>query len=122
VPWTAARWRFRDGNIEGLFNIELQIGVFKSMMARGDVVAKSATRQVCVTLWEGGMINQPTLWPQSLKDEMRMKLALESLEKENRGLKELVVRLSKTVLRNIVDGKPVNLSKKYRRSLKDSPQ
>ena len=97
--------------MEDLYNIELQIGVVKSMMARDEGVAKSATRQVCVTLWEGGMINQPTLWPQSLRDEMRMKLALESLEQENRGLKELVVRLSETVLRNIVDGKPVNLSK-----------
>lgn len=55
--------------------------------------------------------SQPTLWPQSLKDEMRMKLVLESLEKENKGLKELVVRLSETVLRNIVEAKPVNLSK-----------
>jgi hypothetical protein len=35
------------------------------------------------------------MWPQSLEDETRMKLALESLENENKGLKEeLVVRLS----------------------------
>jgi len=48
--------------------------------------------------------SEPTLWPQSLKDdlkdEMRKKLALESLEKENKSLKELVVRLSETILRN----------------------
>jgi hypothetical protein len=56
--------------------------------------------------------SQPTLWPQSLDDEMRMKLALETLEKENKGLRELVVRLSETVLRNIVEAKPVHLSKK----------
>jgi hypothetical protein len=64
---------------------------------------------------EEGMIteqSQPTLWPQSPEDEMRMKLALESLEKENKGLKELVVRLSETVLRNVVEAKPVDLSKK----------
>jgi len=55
--------------------------------------------------------SQPTLWPQGLHDETRMKLAIESLQKENRGLRELVVRLSETVLRNIVEAKPVNLSK-----------
>jgi hypothetical protein len=55
--------------------------------------------------------NEPTLWPESLKDEMRMKLALESLETENKRLKEMVVRLSEIVLRNIVEAKPVNLSK-----------
>ena len=44
---------------------------------------------------------QPTLWPQSLRDEMRMKVALDSLENENRRLKELVVRLSETILRNV---------------------
>ena len=55
--------------------------------------------------------SQPTLWPQSLNDEMRMKLALESLEKENKRLKEMVVQLSEIVLRNVVEAKPVNLSK-----------
>jgi|ERR1700737_2760836 len=35
------------------------------------------------------------------KDKMRMKLAIESLERENKRLKELVVRLSETVLRDI---------------------
>lgn len=49
--------------------------------------------------------SQPTFWPLNLKEEMRMKLALESLEKENKGLKELVVRLSETVLRNVVEAK-----------------
>lgn len=44
---------------------------------------------------------QPTLWPQSLRDELRMKLAIDSLEKENKRLKELVVRLSETILRNV---------------------
>jgi hypothetical protein len=55
--------------------------------------------------------SQPTLWLQSQKDERRMKLALESLEKENKGRKELVVRLSETALGNVVEAKPVNLSK-----------
>ena len=55
--------------------------------------------------------SRPTLWPESLTDEMRMKLALESLEKENKRLKEMVVRLSEIVLRNVVEAKPVNLSK-----------
>jgi hypothetical protein len=32
-----------------------------------------------------------------------MKLALIALERENKGLKELVVRLSETVLRNIFE-------------------
>ena len=44
---------------------------------------------------------QPTLLPQSLEDEMRMKRALHFLEKENKGLKELVVRLSETILRHV---------------------
>jgi hypothetical protein len=77
---------------------------------------QSGTRQGWLRHFvEEGMItdhhSQPTLWPQSLEDEMRMKLALESLEKENKGLKELVVRLSETILRNVVEAKPVNLSK-----------
>ena len=55
--------------------------------------------------------SQPTLWPESLNDETAMKLALESLKKENKRLKEMVVRLSEIVLRNIVEAKPVNLSK-----------
>jgi hypothetical protein len=55
--------------------------------------------------------SRPTLWPQGLNDEMKIKLALESLEKENKRLKEMVVRLSEIVLRNIVEAKPVNLSK-----------
>jgi hypothetical protein len=55
--------------------------------------------------------SQPTLWPERLHDETRMKLVIESLQKENKGLRELVVRLSETVLRNIVDAKPLNLSK-----------
>lgn len=46
----------------------------------------------------------PTLWSQS-DGETRTKLALESLKKENRELKELVVRLSETVLRRVVGGK-----------------
>ncbi len=54
---------------------------------------------------------QPTLWPQSPDDEMGMKLTLETLQKENRDLKELVVRLSETVLRNVVEARPVKLSK-----------
>jgi hypothetical protein len=53
--------------------------------------------------------SNPTLWPQGLNDEVRMKL--EALEKENSVLKELVVRLSETVLRNLPQGRPINLSK-----------
>jgi hypothetical protein len=48
---------------------------------------------------------QPTLWPLSLQEERQMKLHLETLEKENQGLKDLVVRLSECVLRNVVDAK-----------------
>jgi len=48
--------------------------------------------------------DRPTLWPQSLKDEARMRLALESAQSENRRLKDLVVRLSEMILRNILDG------------------
>jgi hypothetical protein len=43
----------------------------------------------------------PTLWSMSLDDEVRMKLALEGLENENRRLKDLVISLSETILRNI---------------------
>lgn len=71
------------------------------------MATKNATRQIALLCGEDGMIterSEPTLWPQSLKDdlkdEMRKKLALESLEKENKSLKELVVRLSETILRN----------------------
>jgi hypothetical protein len=53
--------------------------------------------------------SHPTLWPQGLNDEVRMKL--EALEKENSVLKELVVRLSETVLRNLPETRPINLSK-----------
>jgi len=45
-----------------------------------------------------------TLIPRG-QDEVRTKLALEALEKENRGLKELVVRLSETVIRHVAQGK-----------------
>jgi len=43
----------------------------------------------------------PSFWPQSPDDEMRMRGALRSLEKENMELKELVVRLSETILRYV---------------------
>ena len=46
----------------------------------------------------------PALQPRS-EDDIRTKLTLEALEKENRGLKELVIRLSETVLRRVVEGK-----------------
>ena len=36
---------------------------------------------------------------------------IEQIKKENKGLKELVVRLSEIVLGNIVEAKPVRLSK-----------
>jgi hypothetical protein len=57
--------------------------------------------------------HQPTLWPQSPDHKRGMKLTLETLQKENKGLKELVVRLSEIFLRNIVEAKPVRLSKNY---------
>jgi len=44
----------------------------------------------------------PSLWPQSLDDEVRMRAAFEVLEKENRFLKDLVIRLTETVLRSVV--------------------
>jgi hypothetical protein len=48
--------------------------------------------------------SSPTLWP-SYDDETREKLAFESLEKENRRLKNIVVCLSETILRNLVEAK-----------------
>ena len=48
--------------------------------------------------------SSPTLWP--LHDEdIRAKLAFECLEEENRRLKDIVVCLSATILRNIVETK-----------------
>jgi hypothetical protein len=46
----------------------------------------------------------PTLWHSTSDDEVRMKLALECLEEENRKLRDIVVNLSETILRNIVHG------------------
>lgn len=48
--------------------------------------------------------SSPTLWPLH-EEEIRGKLALEFLEEENRRLKEIVVCLSATILRNIVEVK-----------------
>ena len=48
--------------------------------------------------------SSPTLWA-SYDDETRAKLAFESLEKENRRLKNIVVCLSETILRNLVEAK-----------------
>jgi len=48
--------------------------------------------------------SSPTLWPLN-DDEIRAKLAIECLEEENRRLKDIVVRLSATILRNIVEAK-----------------
>jgi len=48
--------------------------------------------------------NSPTLWPLH-DDEIRAKLAFECLEEENRRLKDVVVCLSATILRNIVEAK-----------------
>jgi hypothetical protein len=45
--------------------------------------------------------SSPTLWPLH-DDEVRAKLAFESLEEENRRLKDIVVCLSATILRNLV--------------------
>lgn len=41
----------------------------------------------------------PTLWPLCSRDEMRMMLAIQACEEENRYLKTLVVTLSEIVLR-----------------------
>jgi hypothetical protein len=46
--------------------------------------------------------SSPTLWPLH-DDEIRAKLAFECLEEENRRLKDIVVCLSATILRNIVE-------------------
>jgi hypothetical protein len=43
----------------------------------------------------------PTLWPLH-DDEIRAKLAFECLEEENRRLKDIVLCLSATILRNLV--------------------
>jgi hypothetical protein len=43
----------------------------------------------------------PTLWPPSLNDEVRMRAAFEVLEKENKLLKDLVIRLTETVLKSV---------------------
>ena len=43
----------------------------------------------------------PTFWPLSPDDEMQMTVAVRSLEEENIELKELVVRLSETILRYV---------------------
>jgi len=48
--------------------------------------------------------SSPTLWP-LYDDETRARIAFESLEKENRRLKTIVVCLSETILRNLVDAK-----------------
>jgi hypothetical protein len=45
--------------------------------------------------------SSPTLWPLH-DDEIRAKLAFECLEEENRRLKDIVVCLSATILRNLV--------------------
>ena len=46
----------------------------------------------------------PTLWP-LYDDQMREKLAFECIEQENRRLKDIVVCLSETILRNLVGAK-----------------
>jgi hypothetical protein len=48
--------------------------------------------------------SSPTLWP-LYDDEIQAKLAFECLEKENRRLKNIVVCLSETILRNLVEAK-----------------
>jgi hypothetical protein len=49
--------------------------------------------------------NPPTLWPLYDDDQMRARLAFECLEHENRRLKDIVVCLSETVLRNLLGAK-----------------
>jgi hypothetical protein len=63
--------------------------------------------------------HQPTLWPQIPDHERGMKLTLESLQKENKGLKELVVRLSEIVLK-YCRGEASKIVEKFHRSLKES--
>jgi hypothetical protein len=46
----------------------------------------------------------PTLWP-LYDDRTQAKLAFECLEQENRRLKDIVVCLSETILRNLVGAK-----------------
>lgn len=48
--------------------------------------------------------SSPTLWPLH-DDEIRAKVAFECLEEENRRLRDIVVCLSATVLRNLVEPK-----------------
>lgn len=43
--------------------------------------------------------------PQMSDDEDRMKAAMESLEKENRALKDLVIQLSTLIIRSVTDKK-----------------
>ena len=50
-------------------------------------------------------VSSPTLWPMH-EDEIRARLAFECLEEENRRLKDIVVCLSATILRNVTEGKP----------------
>jgi hypothetical protein len=45
--------------------------------------------------------NPPTFWSHGPDDEKRVTVAARSLEKENMELKELVVRLSETILRYV---------------------
>ncbi|WP_167771822.1 hypothetical protein [Bradyrhizobium frederickii] len=45
--------------------------------------------------------NPPSFWPHGPDDENRMTVAVRSLEKENMKLKQLVVRLSETILRYV---------------------
>jgi hypothetical protein len=53
--------------------------------------------------------SSPTLWPLH-DDEVRAKLAFQCLEEENRRLKEIVVCLSETILRNLVEPKTLQVS------------
>jgi len=43
--------------------------------------------------------------PQILDDEDRMKTAMEALEKENRSLKDLVIKLSTLIIRRVTGKK-----------------
>lgn len=49
--------------------------------------------------------SQPTLWQSGQGDDVRLKQELESCEKENRWLNDLVVRIGQTVMRRIKAGK-----------------
>ncbi len=89
-------------------NTELQTGEQRSMvtsLVELPCLVISMTDCCAPAIMRGtNMITEgspPTLWPSSRDNEIGMKLALACLKEENRRLKEIVVSLSETILRNI---------------------